>query len=691
MSWRWIAISIAALSYGPAALGGQELAVELASGDAQWVRRDTALELRVSGFPEDDEGRLAVLIGTTDVSELFRRTPQGLIYRPELMLLPVGESEIAVFVVSPQGQWREIARQPLQVLAPGGFQRREVTPRLDLGVKGQLDEGHAPPDNAPARTSYQDLTLQLDVGAGLTRGEWTIDPTLNVVGVSHRPEALRFGDEGEDAPKVDLSSYTVRVGRGQSWFQLGQVSFGNQRHLISGFGSRGAQLWTPIAGGRAELSLGAANGTQVVGWDNIVGLADSDHQVLSGALGFELLPTRPGGLRAEASYLDGSLLPRFGFNDRSVNDAETSRGWGVRLLASTPSGRARFEGGWASSRFENPSDPTLAQGADLVAVRAETKDAFYVDLGFGLLQKTLPRGKPLALDLAVRHERVDPLYRSVAASAQADLEQSSAELSGTAGPLAFQLQGSRSEDNLDRVPSILTTKTRRAGGNLALPLAELGGAAAKTRPWLPLLTYAYDRTHQFGEGVPPDGDFAASHVPDQVSVNQSAGLDWQGGRWQLGYRLTLSEQDNRQVGRQDADFETSVHGVNLTLAAHARLDLGIESSREESDNLELSQTETTQRYGLSFQWRATPVLTFAGTLSRSERDDDPRTSESEDTGVDVQGTWRFERRHGDRHGWSGQLFLRYAEQSATSRDRVFGFATDVETWTLTSGLNLSIH
>ena len=40
---------------------------------------------------------------------------------------------------------------------------------------------------------------------------------------------------------------------------------------------------------------------------------------------------------------------------------------------------------------------------------------------------------------------------------------------------------------------------------------------------------------------------------------------------------------------------------------------------------------------------------------------------------------------------SGQLFLRFTDQSLQSSDRLFGFDIDQSQWALLSGLNLSIR
>jgi hypothetical protein len=661
--------------------------IALSTGGHEWVRRDGTVEIKLDRWPTAGEGRLAVLLGPTDVTDLFQqRGADTLAYRPELLPLPPGEHEVVVFLVPPQGAWRELGRFPLRVLRAGGLQRASLARRLDLTAKAQLDQRHRPADSAPPRGNYQDGSLQIDVQASVARGGWQLDPTLNVVGVTHRPEALRFASQGDGAPPVDLSAYGLRLSRGRGYAHLGHLSFGEHKLLVSGMSSRGLQLVAPL-GRQLDVSLAAVHGTQMVGWDNPLGIEEEHHRILAGRIGFELVPARAGALRVEAAYLDGSVLPQFGFNARQVNDAETSDGWGLRLLGASAAQRLRFEGGWATSTFDNPAafDPQLAGDLEVVAVEPESRDGHYGSLTLGLLRKSWASGRSAALDLTLRHDRVEPLYRTVAAFVQADRQEDAGELQLTVGPLAISASHARSRDNLDGVPSILTTRTRRNAGNLALPLGQLG-APGTQRAWLPLLTLSLDRTHQFGDGVPPDSGFAASHVPDQVSVQGSLGLDWSGERWRFGYRHNRSDQDNRQPGRERADLRAEAHQLTLAFTPLAAFDLGFDLGHEESESVEQQRRERTRRYGLNTLWRITERMTLAANASQSERHDEPRTGESEDWSADVQWAWRFE-----RDGMSGQLYLRWYDQESSAFDRLFGFATERAGWTLTTGVNFGLH
>src|SRR5262249_26626589 len=305
------------------------------------------------------------------------------------------------------------------------------------------------------------------------------------------------------------------------------------------------------------------------------GLDRRKHQLLSGALGFEFLPARPQGLRLEAAALSGSLLPLNNFSQRTLTDAERSVGGSLRLIASDAQNRFKLDAGFTRSRFTNPSDPLLEQGLNVAPARETTRSARYADASLVLLREVKINLQQKAnLTLNIRHERVDPLFRSVGAVTQADRFQNQIELVGAIGEANFTISHTGFNDNLDNLPSVLKSLTRRDGLIVNLPLATLltpfitrtqstdGQADAQatgqtnrpahsqTYPWLPRLAFMLDRTHQFGAFLPIKGEFRPDQIPNQISLNYNLSADWQFTKWRLGYRFNRSLQNNRQPGRE---------------------------------------------------------------------------------------------------------------------------------------------
>jgi len=671
--------------------GEAELTVELESGADEWHSRDAVIRLTPSRPLEAHEGRFAVLIGSTDLTDLFEWRDRSLVYDSRTLPLPAGENELAVFVVSADGEWREAMRTTLRVLTQGGFKQASFSPQFDAQGTSALDHDFQPAGSGVPPSD--DASMNLMLNGTLVKNDWRFAARVHTLGVSAHEKALRYGEEGEDAPRVDLSDYSLRIDRlddQRAYFELGHVTHGQHRHLMPGFASRGAIIGAPLgAGGTARFA--ALSGTSIVGWNNITGLARSDHRILTAGLGWQLVPARPGALSIDVDYLDGSLLPRSAFNAGTITDAETSQSWGVRAAGATESGRLRFDAGFARSRFHNPFDPTLAFDLDVVPVREEERDARYVDLFWDMVQNRLVGRHAANLSLALRHERIDPQYRTVAAFVQSDIDQNVIEMTGLLGPLQLQLAHARAEDNLDDLPSVLTTKTRRSNAGVGLALSGLFIETNALTRWLPVLSYNFDRVHQFGAGVPINSGFNESHVPDQVSARHAASVSWQGNAWMFGYRVEMSEQDNRQPGRQQADFEHRLHGANLSLSLLQGLDVSFDVSHERSYSVEALRFDRTRNYGFGLAWSITKALHFSGSVALSETFDQPRTSENESTNLDLNLSYRLHWQTSEGRGVGGQLFVRYTDFDIASRDRLFGFANDTRTRIVIGGINFSMQ
>src|SRR5262245_44275716 len=377
------------------------MAVEIRGADfaERWVAPDAELRVRFARLPDPAEGQLAFLDGAADVSALFRQVLAGeYVYSGRELSLAPGERQIKVVLVK-DGNWTELGAFPLKVTTAAGFERASVKPRLDLTVKGQVDQnrtGDAPPF---PRTDYQDGVVQGGGAFEAARGGVALSSTLNFTGSSVQAEALRFGTLGEQAPKLDVGDYVVNAQAGRTQLSVGHLSYGNNPLLLMGYGSRGIGVRQEL-GQRFDVSLNAMNGTSIVGYENFFGLAEADHQVRGGTLGVELLQ-RKGGLRAELQYLDASLQSLLPFNAGTIPDAEKISGTGIRLVGTTESGRLRADLAFARVNHQAAPDPFLEQGQTLTEIKPVKKDARSLDLAYDLVRPTpgAPTRFPFGLTL----------------------------------------------------------------------------------------------------------------------------------------------------------------------------------------------------------------------------------------------------------------------------------------------------
>src|SRR5690606_13628185 len=170
-----------------------------------------------------------------------------------------------------------------------------------------------------------------------------------------------------------------------------------------------------------------------------------------------------------------------------------------------------------------------------------------------------------------------------------------------------------------------------------------------------------------------------------------ASVSWQGNAWMFGYRVEMSEQDNRQPGRQQADFEHRLHGANLSLSLLQGLDVSFDVSHERRYSVEALRFDRTRNYGFGLAWSITKALHFSGSVALSETCDQPRTSENESTNLDLNLSYRLHWQTSEGRGVGGQLFVRYTDFHIASRDRLFNFANDPRTRIVIGGINFSMQ
>jgi hypothetical protein len=644
------------------------------------------IELTFDRFPGRNEGTIAVMIGTADVTPLLERRGMRLVFRSSAMRLPSGDSEVAVYLVSGDA-WNELARFPLRVLTPLGFTSASAKPSLSMNNSGQLAERSVPEATVSDAPGFDDLRFTGGVQTSHERAGWTFETQENAIGVTNRRQALRFGERGTEAPAVDLSDYVVTARRDRLKLTLGNTTLGANRHLISGFGSRGATA--TIGGSAFEFSLGALGGSSIVGWDDLLGFTRPEHRISAGALAIELRPQRPGALHIDVTAMHGSLLPRTGFTQNALTDAERSTGAGVQFTASTPSQHMRFSAGFARSRFVNPADALLSGGDSTVPVVPVTKTARYVESTWQVLQNTRLARVPVNLSTGYRHERVDPLYRSVGTFASADVHRHSFETTGSLGAVSFQATHNRSHDNLAGIASILRTVSRSTVGQTAVPLATLLRSLGSGAFW-PVVSYSISRTHQFGDGVPVNSGFTAANVPNLVATSHDASAAWQGERWRANYRFNHSLQDNRQPGLEDVDLGATVHAAGVSLTLIPSVEIGVELSAETQRDASRDQRNATERMGVRVGWRPFASTTLAGDFSISRADDDPFTQRNGNDETRLELSQSIARIGRTR----GQLFVRYGRQRGSTLRLVeldpFRERNRRATWNVTSGLNLQL-
>ncbi|MBK9155599.1 MAG: hypothetical protein IPM25_15550 [Chloracidobacterium sp.] len=675
------------------------------------------LVLKVDPAPDPVDGAFHFFIGTADLTALFRRNAGEFIYTPDLFPLSLGEIPFTVYRSETSGAWQEVARFSLNVgletgsgsspsAAEGSIDDegtpfaeapvgdgKEFTPTVAVNIKGQNQIRTFPRESEPERNPFTEADTQIGLELSVSRRGWSLSTKFDFVGVGHRPNALRFAELQNEAPQIDLSSYLIEVKKDRLQFNLGHVSFGSNRHVINSFSSRGITATIPVTK-QDEIQLAAMNGTSIVGYDNFLGVSRRNHQVLSAGYAREFFKERPNGLRFEFTVMRGSLLPITNVNQGAINDAETSLGFGFRVRGSDTKERLRYEAGISRSRFVNPADPLLEQGQELTPMRRSWETARFAEISFDIFQDLkVWKEKSLKLTGTYRHEEIEPLYRSIGVSVQADKRQDQLEFSGNLGEFTFAFGNLRDRDNLNDILSILTTRNRRANAVFAVPLGTFF-TPAKPVKWLPQISYNFEFLHQFGVAFPTEGGFDdPSQIPDQKNYTRAFNAQWAlSDSYSLGYTYNRVFQNNRQPGREIADLRSTVHGVTFGMKPWEDLDLDLELSEEAQENFEQQRIDRSVRVGARAAWRTVflPNSIFSGGLTVTVAGDDGNNSDARNAEFDLQWAYRFTLGKKKFKKLDTQFFIRYSNRYGNTIDRIQVLNSFNKTQAFNMGLTFNI-
>ena len=175
--------------------------------------------------------------------------------------------------------------------------------------------------------------------------------------------------------------------------------------------------------------------------------------------------------------------------------------------------------------------------------------------------------------------------------------------------------------------------------------------------------------------MPVNGEFAdASQVPDQQSFSQTFNAQWQlSEKLNIGYRYNRAFQDNRQPGREFADFLSVANALTLSIKPHSAFDLDLDLSQESQKSFEQSRIDRTFRLGTRAVWR-TPFLknaNFSSGFSITLAGDTNNLTDSRNAEFDAQWAYQFSFGTEKFKKTSAQFFIRYANRYGDTRERVF--------------------
>ncbi len=658
----------------------------------QWFDSFQAISFRLSHVPDPSKGRLAFFIGSQDVTALMKPLKPGVFrYQAQMMPLPAGENDFNIYLVHDNNEWTELNSMTLRVLTSGGFEESEIKPQLEISDAFQSAKSHSISSEAEAQKSdwesHNEVSLQGSLSTHHLRKSIEIQSNWNFTGSSVQEQALRFAEKGDDAAKIDLSDYLIEIRKEGATVQMGHVAYGSHQLLMDNVSNRGLTAsWRAFK--RFDMSLSAQNGQSITGATNLLGFDDYSHNRINGlGLGVDLLNDSESRLRVELTYLDAKITAEDNFNDGSVTDAAMSNGLGLQITGNSASGRLRGNIAYARSTFQNPPDPFLEQDFELLESTETTDSSQSVNIEYDVLQPSYEEGSTdISLTAGFTHRMTDPLYNTAGAFVTPDLQEKGLQLTGQLGDAGWQLQYNRTRDNLDDIETVLTTLNRNTLFSVSFPFRSL---IESTVSWIPEnISINYQKNHQFGDNLPPTFD-ADSHIPDQVTLQKTLGLEWLIGQTSITYNLTSSDQDNRQPGREDADFINTDQSVSLNTSLNENLSVNFSISHSVAEDIEQLLDRTTNSYSLAVDWMITHLLSLSMIFNTTDESDSSGLQDLDSHSAQAQLSYSFHLAGGRSGKIPVQFFIRYASDKNNTVDNQFQFSSSTENQTINTGLTIS--
>jgi hypothetical protein len=662
---------------------------------------------------------IAVFLGDTDITAQIKIEGQELVYQSDLLPLPVGEQLLTVYLTQSTDRWETlatfqlkvesaVAQSPQQTEAspskpgePGSSSTEPpspppesspegvfvVKPKFTANLKSQFLEKRTPDAGASKRPSVLDLGFTGGVSSQYQNGATKFKGNFNLVGTSFQPEALRFKQLQGNASQIDLSEYLLDFSDGGNKFALGNVCVGNHPFLFNKLCTRGFSGTVSLTS-FADFNIGSASSTEIVGFENITGVGQSQNTLSWSTLGLQLMKNAADGVRLETTIFDAARLPEASFNVGEVVDAEQSNGVGWRLTAGDDTGRWKADAGFARSTFANvaANDPQLTGGLNVVPLQSVTKNAWYAETSYDILKDfKLDGTRNLSLAANLRLEQIDPQFGTVGAKVDADRLQAQYGLNARIGDATVQFQQTNFEDNIVNIPNLLKTRNKSTTIGLNLPLQSL---LQVNNPLIPTISYNYQQTGQLGSiAAALNGGFnQTSQIPDQFNAKHEVGLSWATPDVILNYKFTNAFEDNRQLGRENADFRNINHQISVDVKPSPQLRLNLGYNFTNVQNFERQLNRLTNSPTLGLNWEFRPDWTLAFSYNRNSDVDTLGESSTNSNIIDLLLTWSFKSNFLGRDN-PGSVFLRYGRQSTLNRSGLIN--TDNTVDIINSGISWS--
>ena len=664
-----------------------------------WVTNNQGFIIQLIGAEQSPQisevsaQEFQIFADETDITALFEYRNHQLIFSGGTSI-PPGELSIEVFQADGEN-WISIGRETIKLMTASGVKRAEWNTSLSVTVDSQLDErvsGDATPSERP---TYSDVTSALGITTDHEINDTTINSQFNLLSVSNRQQAIQFGQRFEQAAKLDLSDYQVNIKQGNHDIVLGHTSYGSNSLIVDNLSRRGLS-WIYRDDDELEFNGALLSGSDIVGYRNITGLSDySEQHIKALGVGMNFFEESAYRVRLEATYMDGQRQALNDFGIGEIASPETNKALGLKFILSDDIGHLNADLTIAASRYNNPNDVGFDLSDQLVELSIETAHAHQLNLSYQLLDNIETVVGNTSVSLTASHTRAEPLYQTLTAFVQANVRSAAVAAQYQVGLINGQLNSTESRDNLANLASLLTTQSESDGLSINIPLADMtrddDEDSSSISIW-PSVDYSFQASHQYALNSPEQnisGFNNSSHLPDQKTTNHSMSLGWQLNDYNLSMQSSYGLQDNRQVGRENADYNNLQHAINLYIQQSNTTSWAIGLSKNRQFDQLNQKALYSDSINVTYSWVSDTG--WSVNLNYGLSEDDDSNNESTNTATtanlaiskDIDGSsWQLP--------LSGSMTLSVNYNDSEFEDNLFDLFNQFGTTTIQLGISLNI-
>jgi hypothetical protein len=551
------------------------------------------IRIQLPNLPMAVLERLTLELDEFDVTSMVAREGAFAVFTPPTPL-PFGPHSLRLVESLPDGSIVERGVWDIEVRKSTAFREGEVQLMSTLTVSRRVAD-HNLPDTAPGETQ----------GSGAARLQGVVaDGNWRVSGAGDFIYNNQVNLTPRQKSKVDAGQWVVKAESGLFAATAGHQMVGQESLVMSGFNRRGLSIDVGHEADGGKATLFALRAQDVIGFQEGLGIGDSENRVDGVTFVAHPVRSRPEALMLAGTYLKGEG-PSFSgtVGTGTTGSTFSTAGNAASLLAdgNIVDHRLRLRGEYAQSSYDH-------DGLDVG--EPETKDHAYAALvSYALLRDIVANGSPLALDVTLDNRRVGTYFKSPANPfSLSDRKATRGIVVLGWGGLMLQSVLGKERSNVNEIELLDTTETTQKMVNLTFspaPPVPADPAQPPVAPWYgqPMFNMTYFNNDQ--EVIKESSVVAAGPLTATRTISAGATFMYPTWSWTVSRQNGETDNSDALVTNGMHDTKSTMTSLNANFRIGDKLTLmpGVQRSEVKDENQSDMSTETlTALLNLGYQW-----------------------------------------------------------------------------------------